>query len=311
MENKQFKIVSVNISEKKGVVKKPVGEARITMEGLEGDAHAGPWHRQVSLLAWERIEEAARSANTTFSYGTYAENLTTFGIDLRTVNVFDKLVNDTIELEVTQIGKRCHAKCAIAKQVGSCIMPVEGIFARVVKPGMIKAGDSLRHVPKIFKVKIITLSDRSSSGLYEDRSGPIISQRIKDFMIEHNFKHEVSRIVIPDDGEIFRKNILDAVQNHYDIIFSTGSTGIGSRDIAPDTVLPLLNKEIPGIMDYIRLKYGAANPNALTSRAIAGVKNKTLIFTLPGSTKAVKEYMDEILPLLRHLILMVNDIPMH
>ena len=101
------------------------------------------------------------------------------------------------------------------------------------------------------------------------------------------------------------------VSEGHEIIITTGGTGIGPRDFTPDVVKPLLDKEIPGIMDYIRLKYGAEKPNALLSRSIAGVSGKSLIFVLPGSFKAVKEYMSEILPMLNHLFAMMSGIDSH
>ena len=97
----------------------------------------------------------------------------------------------------------------------------------------------------------------------------------------------------------------------YDIIFTTGSTGIGTRDIAPEIILPFLEKQISGVMDMIRIKYGMENPNALLSRSIAGIKGKTILFALPGNPKAVTEYLNEIFKILHHSILMLHDINNH
>jgi len=102
-----------------------------------------------------------------------------------------------------------------------------------------------------------------------------------------------------------------AYESGYDIIITTGSTGIGPRDIAPETIKPLLDKEIPGIMDIIRIKYGTEKPNALISRAIAGTKSKTLVFAVPGSLKAVTEYMDEINKIIFHCFYMLYSIDNH
>jgi molybdenum cofactor synthesis domain-containing protein len=117
--------------------------------------------------------------------------------------------------------------------------------------------------------------------------------------------------LLPDNSQKLETEIRRMVSEGHEIIITTGGTGIGPRDFTPDVVKPLLDKEIPGIMDYIRLKYGAEKPNALLSRSIAGVSGKSLIFVLPGSVKAVKEYMSEILPMLNHLFAMIFGIDRH
>jgi len=107
------------------------------------------------------------------------------------------------------------------------------------------------------------------------------------------------------------KLLKEARKDQVDIIITTGGTGIGPRDITPDVVKPFIDKEIPGIMELIRFKYGSVKPNALISRAIAGVMSGTLIYTLPGSVKAVEEYMTEITPTLRHSIYMLHNLDAH
>jgi len=139
-----MKVVSLAKSKKKGTRKDLVDSARlITEHGIEGDAHAGDWHRQVSLLASESIE-ASRAAGLEVSFGDFAENIATSGVDWKTMPVGTRVkVGDTVLLEITQIGKECIRKCAIFYQAGDCIMPREGIFARVLKGGMIRSGDTI------------------------------------------------------------------------------------------------------------------------------------------------------------------------
>ena len=141
MNNPGFTVRSVNISTKKGTIKHAVDWIDIDAKGIIGDAHAGSWHRQVSLLAEESIKKAEKSARETFPYGTFAENITTLGLDLKKTNILDRFSSDKVELELTQIGKKCHSKCAIGKKIGDCIMPVEGVFARVITPGKVEVGD--------------------------------------------------------------------------------------------------------------------------------------------------------------------------
>ncbi len=139
-----IKVLSVNVSEEKGVIKKPVDQIVITESGIENDAHAGDWHRQISLLAKESIDKFEEVLGRKLEFGEFAENITTEGITLYTMKPGDKLFIGNVEMEVTQIGKKCHGDgCAIFSQVGKCVMPKEGIFAKVIKTGTIKPGDEI------------------------------------------------------------------------------------------------------------------------------------------------------------------------
>lgn len=311
METK-IKVLSVNISEKKGTIKKPVNSINLTNVGVEGDAHSGPWNRMLSLLAAESIEKFAKEANRKIQYGEFAENISTLGLKLHESKPLDKFYNDNVELEVTQIGKKCHGtNCQIFQEVGNCVMPKEGIFARVLKQGEVKAGDELIYKPRVIKTKIITLSDRASEGIYKDKSGKIIEQRVKDFWDNNGRLSEIDYTLIPDNEEKLKEVINDAVNSNFDFIFTTGGTGIGPKDITPDVVKLMFVKEIPGIMDLIRMKYGAEKPAALISRSVAGLINQSLVYCLPGNTKAVNEYMDEILNTVEHSLYMIHELDLH
>ena len=135
------KVLAVCISEKKGERKTPVESVELReAHGIVGDAHAGDWHRQVSLLAQESIDKMRR-LGLDVNVGDFAENITTSGIDLVVLPIGSRLnVGETL-LEVTQIGKECHTRCAIFHQAGDCVMPKEGIFVRVLKGGVVKSGD--------------------------------------------------------------------------------------------------------------------------------------------------------------------------
>jgi molybdopterin adenylyltransferase len=308
----EMQVLSVNISEEKGTVKHPVEEIVLDDNGIVDDAHAGTWHRQVSLLGEESIERFEKEAGREIHYGEFAENITTRGVPLATIAPLDRLVMGTAELEVTQIGKECHgSSCAIFKEVGQCIMPKEGVFTRVIHHGRIKPGMRVAYHPKVFKTLVITLSDRASSGEYEDRSGPEIKRLMEDYFTAQGRNFDIDTLIIPDDARKLHNILLGARDSIMDFIFTTGSTGIGMRDIAPETVRPLLDKEIPGVMEWIRIKYGQDKPNALLSRSIAGVMGQSLVFTLPGSVKAVREYMEEITRMLHHMVYMLHGIDMH
>ena len=139
------KVIAINISEKKKTPKKTIPEGKLIEDfGFEGDAHAGKWHRQVSLLAKESIEKAKGMRTDGLCHGMFAENITTEGIELHTLPVGTKLkIGDTAVIEITQIGKECHDGCAIKELVGQCIMPREGIFGKVLTGGKVKAGDEI------------------------------------------------------------------------------------------------------------------------------------------------------------------------
>jgi molybdenum cofactor synthesis domain-containing protein len=307
-----IKILSVNVSEKKGTVKIPVENIELSEIGVNGDAHSGKWQRQVSLLANESITKFSVEAGRKIKSGEFAENITTEGLLLHECRPLDRFMNDSIELEVTQIGKKCHGdNCSIFREVGNCVMPKEGIFARVIRGGRLKAGDRLTYLPRIIKIQIITLSDRASAGEYADKSGPQIKNLAEIHFSEIKRKTSIICHLIPDDQQKLTELIKNGISEKADVIFTTGGTGIGPRDITPETVRPMLDKEIPGIMELIRVKYGMQKPAALLSRGIAGVSGKTLIYCLPGSVKAVTEYCQEILPTVEHSIYMLEGIDSH
>ncbi len=308
----EIKVVSVNISEAKGTVKTPVAAIELNFRGVASDAHSGDWHRQVSLLADESFQKFSGMAGRKVNYGEFAENITTKGLSLVDTHPLDKLIIGEVEMEITQIGKECHGtSCAIFKEVGNCVMPKEGIFARVLKPGMVKPGDSILYKPYQFRVLVITLSDRASKGEYSDRSGPKIEQMLAAFFESEKWNYQIDRVLIPDDAEQLDQWMNKAREELYDIVITTGGTGIGPRDITPDIVIPFLDKTIPGVMELIRYKYGSIKPNALVSRAVAGVMRSTLVYTLPGGVRAVDEYLTKILPTLKHSIYMLQNRDAH
>jgi molybdenum cofactor synthesis domain-containing protein len=166
------------------------------------------------------------------------------------------------------------------------------------------------NIPDKFEVLIITLSDRAHKGEYEDLSGPRIREILSEYLTSLNWEFSINLTLIPDDEPILRELLMSA-GSIYNIIITTGGTGIGPRDITIETVTPLLKKEIPGIMEFIRIKYGTEKPNALLSRGVAGIIGKSLIYTLPGSVRAVEEYMSEILKTLKHTVYMQYGIDIH
>lgn len=302
----KYKILSTNIAGERGR-KFPISELKLNKLGATGDVHAQTWNRQISIISKEHIERFSKlTEGRKAEFGEFAENITLESMNDTQVTPFDLFVNGDTVLEVTQIGKPFHAQF---KELGNYVMPRVGIFCRVKSEGILKPGDFLTHIPKLFKIKIITLSDRASKGEYEDLSGPAIHDLLNKYFSKKAYRYSIKNVIIPDDAETLRNEI--KTSDEYDVIITTGGTGIGPRDITVETIQPLLDKEIPGIMEMIRIKYGREKPNALLSRSVVGVIGNSLVYTLPGSVKAVNEYMNEILKTLEHLIYMLHGVDIH
>ncbi len=304
-----MQIISVNLSREKGTVKTPVPQAAVNALGLDGDAHAGDWTRQVSLLGLDAIERHAAELGRPIGPGEFAENLTVAGLQAAEVGIFDRFHSGPTELEVTQIGKECHGNgCAIFRESGRCVMPAEGIFCRVHSGGTLRPGDILDWRPHLLTARIITLSDRAHAGVYADESGPRLAALVEQFLAERRFHPRVKRILLSDDPISLDAALRTARAERIDLIFTTGGTGIGPRDHAPEVVAGFCERVIPGIMESIRARFGAEHPSALLSRAVAGVAGETLVFTLPGSVRAVEEFTGEIFRVLEHALRMVRGI---
>lgn len=294
------KIVGICISEKRGTQKTPIEHAKLLKEwGVEGDAHGGNWHRQVSLISLQKIEEfRAKGANVDF--GAFGENIIVDGIDFRSLPVGTLLrVGDAL-LEMTQIGKECHSHCAIYHAVGDCIMPREGVFARVLEAGEIQVGDEMIQEERTEKfpwqAAVITLSDKGSKGEREDKSGPAIAERLTA-----NGYDVVEQIIIPDEKALLQKHLMRlADQRQLDLILTTGGTGFGPRDVTPEATLAVADRQAPGIAEAIRAESLKITKHAMLSRAVSVIRGKTLIINLPGSPKACMESMDVFMDAIPH-----------
>ena len=310
--SRNLEVVSVNISRQKGTVKEPVASIEVDANGIVGDAHAGAWHRQVSLLSQESIDHFSEEMGREMRAGEFAENIAVRGLDFSEAAVLDRFRFGEVELEVTQIGKKCHGDgCAIFREVGRCVMPKEGLFTRVISGGRIAAGDRGEFNPRPLRFLIVTLSDRAAAGEYEDRSGPQITELLNNWLLEKRWHAQIENKILPDDADNLMEQLVAAVADGVDVVITTGGTGVGPRDITPETVTAVCERLVPGIVENIRIKFGTAKPNALLSRSVAGVSGKTQIYALPGSVRAVTEYMGEIFKTLEHLIFMLHGLDVH
>lgn len=294
------KVIAICTSPARGTQKHQVPAARFTVEwGIEGDAHGGNWHRQVSLLSADKIAAFnARGANV--QPGAFGENLVVEGFDFRALPVGTLLRCGDVLLEMTQIGKECHSHCEIYKRMGECIMPTQGVFARVLEPGEIRVGDEMeiqpRTEPRPWQAAVITLSDKGAKGERRDESGPAIAKRLAEAGYE-----VVEQLLLADEAAPLKAQLMRlADQRQLDLILTTGGTGFGPRDITPEATLAVANRSAPGIAEAMRAASLAITPRAMLSRAASVIRGKTLIINLPGSPKACMECMDVFLDTIPH-----------
>ena len=293
-------IEAVCISTQKGTQKRPVAVGQFAADwGIEGDAHAGHWHRQVSLLSLEKIE-AFRRRGAQVAYGAFGENLVVSGIDFSSLPVGTLLQCGDVLLEMTQIGKECHTHCAIYQVVGDCIMPREGVFARVLRGGVIRPGDTMEIVPRQgkrpYQAAVITLSDKGSRGERIDESGPMIAQTLQERGYD-----VVETLLLPDGEEELKRQLMRLTdQRQVDLILTTGGTGFSPRDVTPEATLAVATRLVPGIAEAMRSASLTITKRAMLSRAVSVIRGKTLIINLPGSPKACRECMTVFLDTISH-----------
>ncbi len=297
------KIKALCISNRKGEPKTAVATAEfVAASGLAGDAHAGPWHRQVSLLAAEEIAAFAQAAGRELLPGAFAENVVTSALDLSHVGLGSRLrLGAAVELTVTQLGKSCHAPCAIGQATGKCLMPERGIFARITTGGRVAVGDEieiLELVPReTWQAVVLTISDRCSRGEARDTAGPAVA----DLVVRRLGGHVYAAEILPDDRETIAARLKHYADGHsIDLVLAVGGTGFAPRDVTPEAVLEVVERRTPGLDEAMRAASLVVTPHAMLSRAASGICGQTLIVSLPGSERAAVENLEAILPALPH-----------
>ena len=294
------RIEAICISTARGTQKRPVGSAEFIADwGIRGDAHGGHWHRQVSLLSADRID-AFRARGAQVENGAFGENLVVRGFDFSALPVGTLFKSGDVLLELTQVGKECHQHCAIYQAVGDCIMPREGVFARVIHGGIVRTGDELvlaeRQQRRPYQAAVITLSDKGSQGKRQDTSGPAIAARLKKSGYD-----VVETLLLPDEVAALRQQLCRlADQRQVDLIVTTGGTGFSPRDITPEATMAVADRIAPGIAEAMRAASLRITPRAMLSRAVSVIRKRTLIINLPGSEKACQECMDVFLDTIPH-----------
>ena len=300
------KILAICTSPKRGTVKTEVPSAVLTPEwGIVSDAHGGNWHRQVSLLSAEKIE--AFRKKIWVDYGAFGENLVIEGFDFRSLPVTSRFAIGDVVLEMTQIGKECHNDCVIKQQTGECIMPREGVFARVLKGGEIHVGDEVTLLPPPedppLRAAVITLSDKGSRGEREDKSGPLIVEMLTaaGYVVEET-------MLLPDEAKALKAQLIRLADGRQvNLILTTGGTGFAPRDVTPEATIKVCEKLAPGIPEAMRAASMQITPKACLSRAAAGIRGTSLIINLPGSPKGACENLQAVLEPIEHGIYILQD----
>jgi molybdopterin adenylyltransferase len=307
------KVKAVCISDRKGQPKTPVESVELkTNLGVVGDAHANSdTHRQVSFLDEDSIE-IMRAKGYDAVDGDFGENLVTSGLAIDEIGIGTVLqVGKQAKLKISQIGKSCHSPCAIGQRTGECIMPTEGIFGVVLKDGIVGAGDEIQIETLIsrqtIQAAVITVSDRCSRGETQDASGPALAR----ILIESLKAHIAAQEIIPDEKDLIANRLkqLSEPERYIDLIFTTGGTGFAPRDVTPEATALIIEREAPGFAEAIRQQSLSLTPKAMLSRAVAGIRNRTLIVNLPGSVKAIQESLEVILPVLDHAVELLRGEP--
>jgi len=305
------RLLHVCISSRKGIAKHEIPSAKLLLDyGMESDAHAGEWHRQVSLLAHADIE-FMRAKGLKLKPGAFGENLVIDGVNTDELGVGSQLRVGPVLLELTQLGKVCHTRCAIYYTSGDCIMPRTGLFARVVEAGEVTAGMSVEIVHRIdrstLQAVVITISDRCSAGQTIDSAGPAVAALLSS---ELGARIAWTKLV-PDSESEIAEAIKDFSDRRVDIILTAGGTGPNVRDVTPEATRKVLDRELPGLAEAMRAASSAKTPNAWLSRAVAGIRRETLIVNLPGSKRAAVENLEAILPVIPHSVKMLQNETAH
>ena len=304
-------VKSLCTSDRKGVQKHLVESAIFRADsGIEGDAHVGNWHRQVSLLADEDVDIIRRGIPD-LAPGAFAENVVVSGLDFSTVGLGTHIrLGEDVVLTITQIGKECHSRCRIYHLTGDCIMPRLGLFARVEAGGEVKPGDAAELTDVVprdrFQAVVLTISDRCSRGEAQDTAGPAAAKRLAEVLNAQVYRREV----IPDDRPLIVERLKHYSGGHsIDLVVTVGGTGFAPRDVTPEATCEVVERLAPGLAEAMRAASLAKTPHAMLSRAVAGIRRSTLIVNLPGSERAAVENLDVILPALGHGLLKLRGDP--
>ena len=292
------RVAAVCLSEKRQVRKKEQDRINLIENfGIEGDAHGGTGPRQVSILSELSLSKMEAEGISTCA-GCCGENIDIGGaVEFHTMLPGVKLkLGDSAVVRITEIGKdnsNGHADNVIQKN----IFPIEGVFAEVLHGGEVRAGDEVEVLREPgYSAGILTVSDSTNRGERDDLSGPAVIE----FLRKHNYA-PVRYAVVPDEApEIAVKLRSWCDDGFLDVLFTTGGTGFSIRDVTPEATMMVCDRNVPGIPEMIRHKSAEIVNSAWLSRAVAGIRKKTLVINLPGSERAAVECTEFALAVIDH-----------
>ena len=306
------RVEALCVSQEKGERKTPIGSAIFDADsGIGTDAHAGAWHRQVSLLAAEDVETIRQKGMPDLSAGDFAENVIVSGLALGGFGLGTRLrLGDDVVLSVTQIGKVCHTGCKIFHLTGDCIMPRLGLFARVETGGKVRVGDRaevMDIVPReLVQAVVLTISDRCCRGQAEDTAGPAVAELLKGAVGAHIYRTEI----VPDEQDTIAERLRHYCDGHsIDLVVTVGGTGFAPRDVTPEAAREVVERLTPGLDEAMRAASMAKTPHAMLSRSVSGICGSTLILNLPGSLRAAVENLQAVTAALGHGITKLRGDP--
>ena len=270
--------------------------------GIQADAHAGTWHRQVSILAADDIEQVRRCGLPDLAFGAFAENVVLAGVALDSLGLGSQLrLGTDVLLTITQIGKACHEPCQIQRVTGDCIMPRLGLFARVLTAGEVQVGNAAEVVQRIardvIQAVVLTISDRCWRGETVDTAGPAVAAQLRQSLKAHVYKVAV----LPDEQSQIAERLRHYSDGHsIDLVVTVGGTGWSPRDVTPEATREVVQRLTPGLDEAMRAASLARTPYAMLSRGVSGIRESTLLINLPGSERAAVENLSAVLPSLTH-----------
>lgn len=294
------RVISVNASDRRQTRKAPRESVRLLEgHGIEGDAHGGPGSRQLSILSDASMGKMRASGIET-SPGCCGENIDVGECgEMYTMlpGVRMRLGNSAV-VRITEIGKDNsdgHADNVIKGN----IFPEEGVFAEVLEEGEVRPGDAVTCLrDEGYLAGVLTVSDSASRGIYPDRSGPAVMELIAGAGFRPARYH-----VEPDDLDALSSRMSAWCDDGFiDVLFTTGGTGLSPRDVTPEATEGICGRKVPGIAELMRMRSSEVTPMAWLSRAVSGVRGRTLVINLPGSLKASVECAGFVLPVLDHAL---------
>lgn len=286
------KVVAVCKSVHKGERKVNVGQAQLIENfGMDGDAHSGPWDTHIRLLAQESIYKAfKRGLNV--GPGDFSENITTRGIDLSSLRVGTKLKVGNAVIEITKKGKECKDKCNIFNLIGDCIISREGVYAKVLRGGLVFVGDEIHPFLDI-NVGIIYV--KNNKPIEEKLLENVIRKSLSMYTVQVTDYNKVD-----NKHEILKSAIIEMCEKNLDIVFVVGGAGIFLKDNSPEVILEVVEKELPGIAENIRGSFQEPE-KAMVYRGRSGIRGSTLIVNLPDNVEILNNCLLRVLPVLAKL----------